>query len=551
MHYWYSSQLRQYRLQFIRAFSNFYVETGYGGSSKARERIKVPCRYGDSTRLATMLIRGNSENKILTVPFMSCYVSSLGMNAARRQDPQFSSTVRINERKYDTELGKYTNEIGNRYAVERYMPVPYDLTMQLDIWTNNEDIKEQLLEQILVLFNPMIDVQTSTNPIDWTVLTIIEMQDSIVWTSRSIPIGTDNPIDVSTIQFKLPIWINPPAKVKKQAIIEEIIINIVEGHKDTNAIEWDEYTLLARAIITPDDAIVLVSPIDNYTYSINRCDSSGSTVDKRNLPTVVTSSQYPTLSPGLSFTWNNINCNINSSTIADAVNDIRECLVDTNLNCIIYNDTSIQFINTDGGDNTFDNIFPGTLELLGLKNTTYPGGTLAWWRLLQEYGDIKEYSVYGETASQLRLKTTDDVSQVVTDLVGWIDFDSVDQNKLIWTINSQSFPTTTISAIDAIVDPTVSGPTINLPQSVIGQRYLLTDNPSQTSASWGNIAAIANDIVEFDGKDWNISWSSKLNENSTQYVLNKKSNKIYKWANNYWKLLIDPKYHPGMWTLSI
>jgi hypothetical protein len=229
MQYWYSAQLRQYRLQFIRAFSNFSVKTGRGGPDGVDEMIRVPCRYGDPSRMAATIVRGNSENKVLAVPFITCYIQSLSTSPGRRQDPQLVVPVTVNERKYDDELRRYTNEVGNRYTVERYMPVPYDLTMQVDIWTDNLDIKEQLLEQIMVLYNPAIDIQTSVNPIDWTVLSYIEMQDNISWSSRSIPVGTDNPIDVATMIFKIPIWINPPAKVKKQNIINQIFTNIAEG----------------------------------------------------------------------------------------------------------------------------------------------------------------------------------------------------------------------------------------------------------------------------------------------------------------------------------
>ena len=59
-------------------------------------------------------------------------------------------------------------DLGNLYSTDRYMPVPYNLTMQVDIWSGNTDQKLQLLEQILILFNPSIQLQQNTNPLDWT-----------------------------------------------------------------------------------------------------------------------------------------------------------------------------------------------------------------------------------------------------------------------------------------------------------------------------------------------------------------------------------------------
>jgi len=502
MQYWYSAQLRQYRLQFIRAFSGFSVKTGRGGPNNTEELIKVPCRYGDPSRVAATIVRGNSENKTLSVPFITCYINSLVMSSSRRQDPFFSQSVQVDERYYDQQQQKYTNEIGNRYRVDRYMPVPYDVTMQVDIWTNNEDIKEQLLEQIMVLYNPSINIQTSNNPIDWTVLTYIEMMENITWSSRTIPIGTENPIDIATIQFKFPIWINPPAKVKKQVLIQEVITNIVQGSISPGAMEWNDYEFLARTVVTPGQAIIRVSNVNSTTYALSLCASNGSPIDQEKLPTVTFATNYPRLFVGMVFIWNTIQITISTTNVVSAIAEIRSYLTDTKLNCVLYNNTTMQFINTAGGDNIFADVVSGSLAALGLESATYQGGNLAWWRLLQFYGTPKPYSQYGTNASQIRLKTVDDLAQTNSDLVGWIEIDPTDQNILYWIAEPESFPSSTLPPINAIIDPTVSGPGINLPDATPGQRYLLTENLPIASQSWGNISISQSNPVAVAAGKW-------------------------------------------------
>jgi hypothetical protein len=502
MQYWFSAQLRQYRLQFIRAFSGFSVKTGRGGPNNTEELLKVPCRYGDPSRVAATIVKGNSENKALTVPFITCFINSIALSSARRQDPYVISSVQVNERQYDDQANAYTNQIGNRYTVQRYMPVPYDLTMQVDIWSNNEDIKEQILEQIFVLYNPTINLQTSNNPIDWTVLTYIELQENINWSSRTIPIGTDNPIDVATLQFKVPIWINPPAKVQRQYIIETIITNIVEGSKDPNAMEWNDYEFLARTVTTPGNAVIKVSPYTPTTYIFRLCQQDGSTVDPENLPTVSFGKAYVNLFKGMSFIWNNTTVTIQNTDINLALQDIRQCLVNTNLNCTIFNLSSFQFINTSSGSNTFADLVPGSLAALGLQATTYPGGNLAWWRYLTLYGTVRSYSDYGSNGSQIRLKTVDDLSQTNSDIVGWINLDPIDQNILYWTPDQESFPNVTLAPVNAIVDPQVSGPGINLPAAAAGQRYLLTTGVPYTSSAWGTVSIAGNQLVTTELGTW-------------------------------------------------
>ena len=94
--------------------------------------------------------------------------------------------------------------------------------MNCDIWTSNTDQKLQLLEQIMVLFNPTLNIRTSNNPFDWSALSYVEMTNSI-WSSRSVGSSVDDIVDVSTLTFSMPIFINPPAKVKQQKLIYNII----------------------------------------------------------------------------------------------------------------------------------------------------------------------------------------------------------------------------------------------------------------------------------------------------------------------------------------
>ena len=168
------------------------------------------------------------------------------------------------ERKYDSMNDQYTAELGNTYTVERYMPVPYDLTINVDVWCSNTEQKLQLLEQVLTLFNPTVELQANTNPLDWTNITVVELID-IQWSSRSVPQGVDTQLDIATLIFQVPIWINPPAKVKKQTIINQIInrIHLDESMDDlvydkNMADFFDQFGTLEEIVITPQDAQISV-----------------------------------------------------------------------------------------------------------------------------------------------------------------------------------------------------------------------------------------------------------------------------------------------------
>jgi hypothetical protein len=263
--HFYDEQVRRYLLQFIRIFSGFNVKTGKKLNDGTSDYyIKVPSRYGDVTRMAATILKNNSENIVNSAPFISSYVQSLQPDRARLQEPFFSDKVNVNERKFDSVTGKYINGDGNRYSVGRLMPVPYILNMQCDIWTSNTDQKLQLLEQILVLFNPALEIQQNDNSIDWTTITTVELTD-IQWSSRGIPAGIDDQIDIASLFFQMPIWINPPALVTRQNVIRNVIHNIYT-YNDIDTLDYDPNAFEFFADLETQTTVV-VTP-GNYALQV-------------------------------------------------------------------------------------------------------------------------------------------------------------------------------------------------------------------------------------------------------------------------------------------
>lgn len=230
MQFFYDGQIRRYLLQIIRIFSNFTVKHGDG------TLVRVPAVYGDPDRQASNIINQNSENTLTGVPKIAVYITDLDLDRTRLGDATYVGKLHIRER--DIESGQYTSTQGAQYTVERLMPTPFTLSVKVDVYTSNTEQKLQILEQILVFFNPSLEIQSTDNYLDWTSLSVLELED-VSFTSRSIPQGTNISIDVATLTLKSPIWIAPPAKVKKLGIVTNIIANIFgsTGEPDSGYIE--------------------------------------------------------------------------------------------------------------------------------------------------------------------------------------------------------------------------------------------------------------------------------------------------------------------------
>jgi len=257
--FFYDEQIRRFLLQFTRIFSGFQVEYGRDAANPDQYALlRVPVRYGDSSRNAQTIIQENSANSLPSSPLMTFYIAGLDYDRPRMQEPYFVSRFAVKQRTYDTATETYETTQGNAFTIERLMPVPYKLTLNLDIWTTNTNQKMQILEQILTLFNPALEIQSTDNYIDWTSLSVVELE-SVQWSSRTIPMGTENPIDICTLRFNLPIWISSPAKVKKLGVIERVIASMYDAQGDLrDAVTNSDLLLGTRQVITPFNYKIVV-----------------------------------------------------------------------------------------------------------------------------------------------------------------------------------------------------------------------------------------------------------------------------------------------------
>lgn len=465
MDYFYDAQLRRYLLQFMRIFSGFQVAEGVRNGTTHYN--KVPVRYADMQRMVAHILTKGSENMVNSTPFLACNVTSLLVARDRTQDPMLVSKVQVAERQYNTNDGTYGSQDfpGNLYTTDRYMPVPYNLTMNVDVWSGNTDQKLQLLEQILILFNPSIQLQQGNNPLDWTSLYEVELTD-IQWSNRSVPAGVDETIDVATLTFILPIWLSPPAKVKRQKIINTIITNIY----DTGSIGdlgYDEDMYDFFRTLEPEFELHTISP-NNYEVELVGTEA---TLYKDN--------------GSAEANWNDL----------------------------------LEVLSPQGSGTANANISIDDIPLT--------------------------------TSSTLQLNISNNVDNESSLITGIVSRNSLDSSKLVFNLDVDTLPSTTLTDVTRIVDASKNYPGDGtLDAATTGQRYLLT---SEIHGNQWGVTANTNDIIEYNGTGWVISFnaSTSVNQESIHYVKNLYTNKQYKWENVQWTSTYEGKYNPGFWRLNV
>lgn len=224
--YFYDKQIRRYLLQINRLFSGFQVRDGFetiNGERYAKFK-RVPVAYANLSTLGASYQTDNSENMLVNSPAMAFYITDIQPSTEHRQYQHYTSHSRFTEKKKDSN-GDYMNIAGNKYDVRQVMPTPFEMKINLDIWTSSIDQKTEIFEQIAVYFNPGFAFRVDSSRFNMGQMSDIELE-SVQWSSKSVPVGTSVEIDYMTLTFKVsPVYISAPAKITRQNIIKSIVLS--------------------------------------------------------------------------------------------------------------------------------------------------------------------------------------------------------------------------------------------------------------------------------------------------------------------------------------
>jgi len=487
MQWFYDGQIRRYLTQTIRVLSNFVVKYGDG------TLVRIPVMYGDADRQAASIIRQNTENKVSSVPRISVYITGLTLDRERMSDSSYVGKVHIRERDIQEDAGRptYNQSQGKNYTVERLMPTPFNLKMKVDIWAANTDQKLQILEQILVLFNPSLELQTTDNYVDWTSLTVLNLTD-INWSSRQVPVGVDTPIDIGTLTVDTPIWISPPVKVKHLGVITKIVTGLYEGANTSDIGYIDGLGVDAAGTGTTSFSTLLATNI-------------------------VTISDY------------NIQVYQNQARLLNATEDA------------IPRNPGLEISIKQGP----------AINWRGLLDQ-YPGKYVAGSSrlfLIQPNGAEVIGTVALNPSDDTILTVNWDTDTLVTntgiDSTGLLDYQS---GYNAGAGHRPSSPGT----FDRIIDPlqfnpgTVAAGTRYLIIEDIGNA-----NNTDPAAAWGALVAHANDIIEWTGSAWHVIFTASQNNKTMVWQTNIYTGVQYLWNGVQWVKSFEGEYTKGQWRLEL
>ena len=171
------------------------------------------------------------------------------------------------------------------------------------------------------------------------------------------------------------------------------------------------------------------------------------------------------------------------------------------------------------------------------------GPAVNWKVLLDQYGKVTNGT------SQIRLTQPNG-----NEIVGTIATTSLDDTILLYTIDDDTIPNNTLTAVKKIINPATFDPGI----PTDGDRYLIINDvgdstASFTSSTWGALIANVGDIIEYSSAQSKyLKVFDASNPDSTQhYVTNSNTGIQYRFNGTEWVKSYEGIYTQGNWSIVL
>jgi hypothetical protein len=255
--YFYHEILRKTIIGFGTLFNNITIKH-FDNDNNVVSVIKVPLAYGPTQKFLARLEQSPDLNKPIqmTLPRMSFEFTGLSYDGSRKV----------------TSTQTFTSPDGNNIQ-KTYMPVPYNMTFELNIMTKLNDDMLQIVEQILPYFQPSYNLTIEL------VKEIKEKKDiPIIFEGISMQDDYEGDFDkrrvlLYSLKFLAKTYLFGPTSSVTKDVVKKISVGFVAGDAGSSASRELSYSVEPRALknytgivvtnlsydITPTDTLITVN----------------------------------------------------------------------------------------------------------------------------------------------------------------------------------------------------------------------------------------------------------------------------------------------------
>jgi hypothetical protein len=313
-----------------------------------------------------------------------------------------------------------------------------------------------------------------------------------------VPAGAESDIDILTLEFEMPIWISPPAKVKKLGVVQSVIANVFMESGDIHDL----------------DSLIYNQRIGNWSVTSNRyrvllfkSDTGNLTDNQYDLTIVNPTSAVQALgldekeySSGKPLEWIKV-LEVQGGYVPGSDVWFKKSTSEIQGTFVINPiDPTVLTVTLDA------DTYPANTDIVGSTETR---GTIDAIIDPYKYNPIE---VYGNTSAipvGIRFLMLDDINNSVN---------RGEFNRLLEGNDSSKDP---YDGPDGWKDSKESDPIV-----------------------------VANSIIEWDGTTWSTLWEPKTGAIGTT-VQNIRTGIKYRWDGTQWLKAFEGEYGPGEWNFKL
>jgi hypothetical protein len=209
-------QFKKYIGQFMRVFSGFQVKDGVARGGEVRTK-RVPVVYGSMSRVVANVLTKKSRFVAASVPVLAVNMTGIQVDQENKPNPYHTDKVS-------------KHMIGSNDTLERKLGPAFILPMDVSIYASSTTELFEILEQILLIFNPRVTIQVDTDAhnADYiTDITLVGIQPEI-----QTPLSTQKEVIMLTLNFEVPVRLRYPHGIDTDSVILEITNNIIDESEE-------------------------------------------------------------------------------------------------------------------------------------------------------------------------------------------------------------------------------------------------------------------------------------------------------------------------------
>lgn len=207
-HFYHGDHIYNYVLQFMAIFSGLQVSIGKNDFETEQNTIYVPIRYGTTDKTVEWIISSQTDNKPLRLPIIAAKIEGIELAPELRKGMRQESA--------NTHLPRGGSLPDDMKTIRQRQPNPCRIMFNLSVFSSNTKNRYEIMEQILRLFTPDLQIYTSDDFKDHYKITKVELVS--IGLEDEYPMGTANPTMVDTYQFMTVAYIQAPIDMKESYV---------------------------------------------------------------------------------------------------------------------------------------------------------------------------------------------------------------------------------------------------------------------------------------------------------------------------------------------